>query len=65
MDNDKLNYNVDGSNYNNRQYRAWLLEKVIVECWTTNRCANYLNRDAKLVEADLDKFLKGKSTKVA
>ena len=38
-------------------YRKWLLEKVLVECWTTLKCAKVLGRSLEKVNEDLKKFL--------
>jgi hypothetical protein len=38
-------------------YRKWLLDKVLVECWTTLKCAKVLNRSLKRVNEDLKKFV--------
>lgn len=43
--------------YVEEYYRKWLLEKVLVECWTTKRCAKILGRSLEKVNADLKKFL--------
>ena len=38
-------------------YKKWLLDKVLVECWTTIRCAKILGRSLEQVNEDLKKFL--------
>jgi hypothetical protein len=44
-------------NYIEECYRKWLLEKVIIECWTTLKCARFLKRPLNKVESDLKRFL--------
>lgn len=44
-------------NYISDCYRKWLLDKVICECWSTVKCANYLGRPHSKVLSDLNKFL--------
>lgn len=37
-------------------YKKWLLEKVIIECWTTLKCAKVLGRSVEKINEDLKKF---------
>jgi hypothetical protein len=43
--------------YITEYYRKWLLDKVMIECWTTKKCAEYLGRSLEQVNRDLKKFL--------
>lgn len=43
-------------NYNESEYRKWLMTKVLIECWTLRKCAKELGRNYLLVEADFEKF---------
>ena len=43
--------------YVEESYRKWLLEKVLVECWSSLKCAKVLGRSVDKINEDLKKFV--------
>lgn len=38
-------------------YRKWLLERVLVDCWSSLKCAKVLGRSVEKINEDLKKFI--------
>ena len=38
-------------------YERWLIERVLIHCWTTARCAAEINAEPAEVEADFNEVI--------
>lgn len=49
---------MSSGEYERGMYKRWLLDKVLIECWTTDRCAKMIKADPEEVRQDFEKFLR-------
>ena len=41
-----------------KAYERWLMERVLIDCWTVAKCAKEIDCDVTIVQADFDKFIR-------